>query len=467
MENSNNQHFYKMTESQIEDYKKPKGKKNYGRFTCRIEDRNLNKMRSIPEFENVTFQKKGNNFNSTEEYSESRDKTIEYNYTSLHFDNSKSDELRLNHLVIICIKGKEEEIKTLLSSHFDVIYRKGGNSITTKIEVNDKPKRGLWIQEKPTIVKYPICIVSFGRHNEFGRTHNCLTRMKIPHFLFVEPSEETLYREWYEPEYCSLVVSNEDFSKRKMGSTPMRNYIMDYHKNDHERVWMLDDNISHFQRYYQGVKEDIEGNIIFTSVEDYIEDYTNVGIVSHNLASFVTENDCRSVIVKNGKCYSSMLLPTRNDKIRFEYRHQEDNFISMKTIELGLCNLCFNSVLYYKNTSGVDGGGNSGEIYKRKDKEKDGKGYEERYKFIENEITRLVQNGELTLRDGKEVGDFIKRSSTMKSKEYHASLDYTCLSHFQNNINYINGERERVILTNEDFNYVIKPITRRPNQKRS
>jgi hypothetical protein len=68
-----------------------------------------------------------------------------------------------------------------------------------------------------------------------------------------------------------------------MGSTPMRNFILDFWlKKGEKRVWILDDNIKYYKRLYQGVKNEIYSVEIFKSLERYITNYENVGLVSHN-----------------------------------------------------------------------------------------------------------------------------------------------------------------------------------------
>jgi hypothetical protein len=49
-----------------------------------------------------------------------------------------------------------------------------------------------------------------------------------------------------------------------------------------ERVWMLDDNIKCYKRLYKTGKNIIEDIEIFTSIENYVIRYDNVGIASHN-----------------------------------------------------------------------------------------------------------------------------------------------------------------------------------------
>ena len=54
-----------------------------------------------------------------------------------------------------------------------------------------------------------------------------------------------------------------------MGSSVVRNYILQWaFDHEYDRVWMLEDNISRYKRFYQGVKREIIGNSIFTTIED-------------------------------------------------------------------------------------------------------------------------------------------------------------------------------------------------------
>jgi hypothetical protein len=418
MENSTNRHFYKCEGN---DY--PKNKKNYIRFLCRITDENIIILKALEEFKNIHTCKKACN-------SVARDRAELYNFNTIPYDNSQAKDYTANHFCIVSTKEHKEELTLLLKDTFgdDITFRNRGNVMTTQI--GDRPtQRGTWETDKQDKIIYPICIVSFGRHNKYGKTHLYLTKCKIKHYLFVQPNEIDLYSKWYDPTYCELVMSKENFSStQKMGSTPMRNYILEYVKCELKKnmCWILDDNIKRYLRYYQGAKNEIQSHSIFSHVEQYIKQYDNVGLVSHNFNPFIMEGDCRTCLVKNGKCYSSMLVWTNKD-IKFRYKHQEDNLISMEYINKGYCNLCFNSVMYDKETSGKDKGGNATDIYKVKEGQTDGDGYRERYEYFECILKILHMEDKLKLIEGKTINDLLKRSTTMLSKEYHAKLEYSVL----------------------------------------
>ena len=461
MENSTNRTFYNMEETDelVKEYKEDRKKKGdkFVAFRTRFPDELVGAIKSIGlDWEkDIGMCKKAN-------HDGARDRVEEYDFTrcGIEFDNSKAKDVIANHSVLVARTEDKDDLMNDLINRFgsQCSFRTANTkSITCQLGTYVAP-RGVWRNPCEVVpgctqpianIKYPICIVSYKRANEYGRTHLLLSKMKIPHYIFVEPQEADEYRKWLiqggTDEYGRIVVAPDDFSKFNMGSTPMRNLILEWAwKRDLDRVWILDDNIKEYLRYYQGTKNPIRANEIFASVERYIDCFDNVGLVSHNFNPFINEGDYRSCIVKNGKCYSSMLVPVKLKvrrgynqglMIRFRYKHQEDNLISMEYISNGYCNLCFNHILYDKNTSGVDKGGNAVSIYKTNQKTKDGEGYKERYEYFECVLKMLAMEGKLRFKDGKGVNDLIKRSTTMKSKEYHASLDYTCLlEHDRNDI---------------------------------
>jgi len=423
MENASNRIFYKTAGT---DYKQ--NKQAYVRFLCRITDANIPRLKLLPGLErSATCRKAANHVE--------RDRVELYNFNTIPYDNSQAKDYIANHLVIVTTPQYSDELRELIQTldlgtfPTQCSFRKKMNTMT--VQIGERPtERGVWHtptrQPRP---HYPICIVSLGRHNKYGKTHIYLTKCKIHHYLFVEPAEHKLYEEWYNPKYCKIISSDENFSTtQQMGSTPMRNYIMDYALNtlEKERCWILDDNIKKYCRYYQGAKNEIQSPTLFTHVENYVRQYHNVGIVSHNFNPFIMEGDARTCIVKNNKCYSSLLVWTNND-IRFRYKHQEDNLISMEYINKGYCNLCFNSVLYDKDTSGTNKGGNATHIYKVGEGQTDGSGYQERYEYFECILKVLNMEGKLLLTADKTIDDLLKRSTTMQSKEFHAKLDYGVL----------------------------------------
>lgn len=422
-ENKENRWFYNCDEDFIKQYKVKE--KNHIKIITRLNPdfpQNINLFRKL--FPNCKMAKRIRKDTDNEN-------VIKYNWDLTPYDNSGyGDEYNYISFIITNDLGIFDIIK---SNFNNVSVRKSSNfTYTLKINCNVSP-RGIWKyvphQEAGNSFNtfYPICILSFGRYNDNGRTHKLLTKLQISHNLFVEPFEYDLYKEWYNPKHCKLIKAPEDFHLKNMGSTPMRNYILDYFEYS-SRVWLLDDNIKCYKRLFKGVKNTIESPEIFTSVEQYINRYDNVGIVSHNFNPFVVEGGCRSIMCKNGKCYSSMLIPT-DPEIRFKHKHQEDNFISIEYISKGYTNLCFNHIIYDKNTSGDDGGGNTKFIYK---KDEEDIGRKERYDYSFKTAETLINSGEIKLKKGTSLENFVFHKP-LKHEHYHVEFNYQVLENYDKN----------------------------------
>lgn len=422
-ESKDNRWFYKFNEKEIEQYKVKE--KKHIKIITRL---NPDFPQSIELFEKLFPDCK-----MAKRIRKNKDpenvKLYDWNYTP--YDNTGyGDEYNFISFIIIHEQYITELFDIIKSNFKNHSIRKNSQySYTLKIDPFVSA-RGIWKYQKDGNdfkPQYPIAILSFGRYNDYGRTHKLLNKLQIHHYLFVEPFEYELYNEWYNPEYCELIKAPENFHLQNTGSTPMRNYILDYFR-DCSRVWLLDDNIKCYKRLYRGVKNQIESPEIFTSIENYIAQFDNVGIVSHNFNPFVVEGGCRSIMCKNGKCYSSMLVPT-NPEIRFNHKHQEDNFISIEYICKGYTNLCFNHICYDKNTSGIDGGGNTKFIYKKDEKDI---GRKERFDYSFKTAEKLLNSGEIKLKEGKTLNNFIFHKP-LKHEYYHIEFNYDMLENYYKN----------------------------------
>lgn len=422
MENKGNRWFYNTTEKEWKTKKTELFK-----IIIRSEvDGDEIKFKSI--FKDSKFGKRKNKID--------RDKVKENDFYTMKYDNSKAKDMVCNHSVCYTPKDELNTVKKMIKDMFPNASFKNTSPKTLSIGINpQKVLRGDWVgKDEDLHTQFPISIISYKRANGYGKTHKYLTECKIPHYLFVEEDEYDEYEKWYDKMFCCL-VKGMNYSKEDMGSTPMRNFILNYWNDKGvKRVWLLDDNIISYKRLYQGGKNIIKSVEIFKSIEKYIINYDNVGLVSHNYNPFISEGDARTCIVKNGKGFSSMLIKT-DPEIRFKYKYNEDHLISMEYIEKGYCNLCFNNVVYDKNQSGCDKGGNREGLYKCKDNEKDGEGYKEKYEYFKNIIDDLCENGELTLIDGAKPSSLVSRSKTMKGKVFHAEVNYKILA--KNEINDI------------------------------
>jgi hypothetical protein len=369
----------------------------------------------------------------TKDNTESTDHVIEYNFNVMDFTNMGSSDIDAFHIVYITFMDNLAHIKGKFVKQFkNVTWKLQKNALS--IQVN-KPviERGVWITEPDLKIKYPIAVLSFNRANDRdGLTHKLLTKMRIKHYMFIEPQHEEMYKQWYNQEYCKLVICPRNFSEDKMGSCRVRTYICEYFNLIYfDRVWMLDDNIKHYGRFQSGVKNRIEGPGIFTSVEEYIKQYDNVGLVSHNFWPFITEGQGRACIVKNGKCFSSILCPT--DAV-WKYKYEEDTLLSIEYIQQGKCNLCFNHIVYDKPTSGVSKGGNQDNLYNNG-------GYKTKLDYLQCMLKIMNIEGRLDLIEGKETSDLCGCQS-LKSKKYHHKMDYKVLKGRTNKL--VNKSHEEV-----------------------
>lgn len=366
------------------------------------------------------------------------DKIIPYNNSTAkdniayHFNIIFPKELKIKGVVFTARMGEFEEI---MNANFSNIKLKNNanRSVTYQVNPPEQHRDTSYINYKNREIKYPISIVSYKRANDEGTTHKFLTKLKIEHYLFIEDQEYTDYKNWYDPKYCEIIV-RPNHSKEGMGSTPMRNEIIDYWGKKHkfERVWILDDNIQGYKRFNNGFKVDIESHIIFTSIEKHIEQIKNAGIVSHNLQSFITEGDYRKCVVSNTKCYSSMLIPTF--KFRFNHKYNEDVLISIENInDDNLITLCYNHILYDKKTSGTQTGGNQEELYSGED------GYKNKYEYLYNTLEQLILDGDVELKNGKKLDDLIKCKS-LKSKQYHHSVNYSVIKNSDVAIEWVDDD---------------------------
>lgn len=357
-------------------------------------------------------------------HKEDIDSVDEFDFDVIPYDNRVGDVIRY-HTNIICKLGQEEEIKEKIIKIAPHTIPRNSNSssgLSISVVMYKKEQRGIWTTNNNPTPKYPICILSYDRCNEYGYTHMKLTKLKINHYLFIDEKQEKDYKDWYDPEFCKIILCPEGTHGTQMGGTPVRNFILKFGREQgFDRVWMLDDNIQGWKRLYRGQKNDINSSVIFTHVEDYIERYDNVGLVSHNHAHWIAENNRRVCICMNSKCYSSLLCLT-DKEFEFEDKFNEDVLISIKYIQKGLPTVIFNSVLYDKDTSGSDKGGNQSIIYEGGSQD----GYKKKFDYLVEKVKILHDEGRLDLVEGKTPEQFVI-NKPLKTKLFHHKVFYNHL----------------------------------------
>lgn len=212
--------------------------------------------------------------------------------------------------------------------------------------------------------RYPVYIVSKGRH-ESMITSKSLSRMKVPHFIVIEPQDEKNYEDALDNfgirDYVTLLVA--PFSNHGDGPGRARNWAWDHSMTlGAEAHWVLDDNISDFYRLHKNKRIRVESGAIFRAAEDFVDRYENVPISGFQYRFFIAPNSMYPPFVKNTRIYSTLLI--RNDcKHRWRGRYNEDTDICLRVLKDGDCTIQFNAFLQGKCATQTVKGGNTQEFY--------------------------------------------------------------------------------------------------------
>ena len=234
-----------------------------------------------------------------------------------------------------------------------------------KLEVTKNHKLR-WVQatEDNQNPKYPVYIVSKGRH-ESMITSRSLARMKVPHYIIIEPQDEQLYEEALDNfnirDYVTLLVA--PFSNHGDGPGRARNWAWDHSiETGHDAHWVMDDNMSDFYRLHENQRVRFESGVGFKVMEDFVDRYENVYISGPQYRFFIPSNAERPAYVANTRIYSCLLI--RNDcPHRWRGRYNEDTDICLRLLKDGLCTVQFNAFLQGKVATQVIKGGNTAEFY--------------------------------------------------------------------------------------------------------
>ncbi len=226
---------------------------------------------------------------------------------------------------------------------------------------------------------YPVYIVSKGRSDSMI-TSRSLCRMKVPHYITVEPQEMESYDKALETfnlrEYATLLEL--PFSNHGDGPGRARNWAWDHSMSiGAEKHWVLDDNISDFYRLHKNKRIRVESGIIFKIAEDFIDRYENVPVSGFQYRFFIAPNSYYPPYVKNTRIYSTLLIDNKC-KFRWRGRYNEDTDLSLRVLKDGDCTIQFNIFLQGKLATQTLKGGNTDEFYHKegtldKSKWRDGK----------------------------------------------------------------------------------------------
>jgi len=210
----------------------------------------------------------------------------------------------------------------------------------------------------------PVYIISKGRHESMG-TSRSLARMKVPHYITIEPQDEALYEKALDTfdirKYATLLIA--PFSNHGDGPGRARNWCWDHAISiGADKHWVMDDNIDDFYRLHLNERIRVESGVAFRAAEDFINRFENVPISGFQYRFFCAPNQHYPPFVINTRIYSCLLI-SNDCKHRWRGRYNEDTDICLRVLKDGDCTIQFNAFLQGKAATQTVAGGNTAEFY--------------------------------------------------------------------------------------------------------
>ncbi len=220
--------------------------------------------------------------------------------------------------------------------------------------------------------KFPVYIISKGRWKS-RLTSRILEKLKVPYYIIVDEKEYN--------DYCSVINKKkvliqpqkyydeyDMFWKDKNKTTgpgAARNFAWDHSiKNGYKWHWVLDDNISFFQRLNRNRKLPVTSGTIFRVMEDFTLRYENVAISGPNYYFFCAANQKYPPFKINTRIYSCLFI--RNDiPFRWRGRYNEDTDLCLRILKAKWCTIQFNAFLQGKKNTQLISGGNTEQFYSK------------------------------------------------------------------------------------------------------
>jgi hypothetical protein len=262
--------------------------------------------------------------------------------------------------------------------------------------------------------KHPVYIISKGR-SESMLTSRSFARMKVPHYIAIEPQDEELYEKALDKfnirPYVTLLIA--PFSNHGDGPGRARNWCWDHSISiGAEKHWVLDDNIADFYRLQKNKRVRVESGAIFRAAEDFVDRYENVPIAGFQYRFFIAPNSKYPPYVKNTRIYSTLLIDNKC-KHRWRGRYNEDTDICLQVLKDGDCTIQFNAFLQGKAATQTVKGGNTEEFYHKEGADEG--------KWIENVNSEGTRNKSQMLVDlHPDVARMVWRY-----KRWHHYVDYS------------------------------------------
>jgi hypothetical protein len=289
---------------------------------------------------------------------------------------------------------------------------------------------------------HPVYIVSKGRSDSMI-TSKSLSRMKVPHYIVIEPQDEESYDKALDNfnirDYVTLIVA--PFSNHGDGPGRARNFAWDHSISiGAEKHWVLDDNISDFYRLHKNERIRVESGVIFKAAEDFIDRFENVPISGFQYRFFIAANQKYPPYVKNTRIYSTLLI-SNDCKHRWRGRYNEDTDICLRVLKDGDCTIQFNAFLQGKAATQTVKGGNTEEFYHKEGVEKN--------HWVDGVNAEGTRNkSEMLVRMHPDVARMVWRY-----KRWHHYVDYSPFK--KNELCY----KKYIVLPRESNEYGMKLVT--------
>jgi len=210
---------------------------------------------------------------------------------------------------------------------------------------------------------YPIYIISKGRW-ESRLTSKSLEKMSVPYRIVIEPQELEKYSNVISPEKILVLP----FQNLNQGSIPARNWVWEHAISEGaKRHWILDDNISGFERLNRNKRIKIKSGGIFKCAEDFVDRYENVALAGFEYRHFSGgARREKPPFRTNTRIYSCILI---DNQIPFRWRgkYNEDTDLAIRVLKSGFCTILFHCLLQSKVATMVMSGGNTDTIYNKGD----------------------------------------------------------------------------------------------------
>jgi len=208
--------------------------------------------------------------------------------------------------------------------------------------------------------RHPIYVISKGRWDS-RLTVKALERMKVPHFVVVEPQERKKYARVLGDHSTLLELP---FSNLGKGSIPARNWVWEHSiAQGDERHWIVDDNIRKFCRLNRNLKIECATGVMFKVLEDFVDRYKNVALAGPQYWMFTPRRTAHPAFTLNTRIYSCILIKN-SLPFRWRGRYNEDTDLSLRVLKDGWCTILCYAFVQDKQTTMMMRGGNTDELYK-------------------------------------------------------------------------------------------------------